>query len=154
MTKQARKVIDSCGFPVSEIRQIEGLVCRFTANQIINLVRAKDKMGEHESVEWFLPFFNGYIRQTLHFMIGDSDLWWSVYDEICDFVEDFDVDDIHIILELSMDTTRMRRAIGSSKPFIKYVYSVFKSMKPTEVKTFNTVDVEIKRHKIVKTQIS
>ena len=154
MTKQARQVMTACGFPESDLYNIENLMCRYFPKQVINLVRVKDKDGDQTSIEWFLPFFKGYVRQVMDITMGATPEFWKTYDLVCQVVEDFDVIDMPLILELSMDTGRLRVAMTKTKPNLRYLHKVWQGLPAFQgPQTFNTVQMDIRKHEVVKTQL-
>jgi len=151
MTKQCRFVVDSCGFDVVDSHEIEQLMCKNTPGQVVDLVKRKDPDGIQSSIKWFLPFFNGYVKPVVNVVCGSGNLFWSTYDIVCQFVEDFDVSHLPLVLDMSMDTERMKRSMSRSKPNIVYLHKVWSSLSAVESpQVFNKIEGDIERHTVSK----
>jgi hypothetical protein len=129
-TKGCREVLQVCDFPENQYRLIEKLLLKHSPKQITQVVWAKDKDGEHDDFEWFMPLFDHYIPA-----IGESinivldDWFWEAYDYLAQFVEDdFHITDLRLISEMSESMDRLKQAISKSKPNIRYVYKVWKNI--------------------------
>lgn len=150
MTKQAREVVAFCDFV--DVKQIEMLVSRIVPSRIIKLVWAKDPRGIKD-LDWFLPFFNGYVKESrVCDIVFDDNFWFAyvLFDSICDL----SVYDFELISIMSKDTFRMKTAIGKTKVFnVKYIHKIFESIK-VEVFDMNTFDFNIEKHEIKKHELA
>lgn len=148
MTKQAREVLDNCDFPESCIRELERVLCQHTPAQVISLVWSKDPEGKHD-LEWFKPFFNGYVRKVTGVTVEPDDAFWEAYGQF----EELSTFDFPSLFEMSRDLCRLRRALGKSRiRKIPYVFKVYLGVEPTRTVRATKVDFEVGNSGLVETR--
>jgi len=148
-SKPCMEILSELDFPKSSYMWLESILLNHSKKQIISLVDNKDPDGEH-SWSWFTPFFKGYVKKTLDYVVDMNDSFWIAYDIICNFVDPFQVSDMELIKRMSHDIDRIHRAINKSKPNIRYVVKVWDGLPPTMLGIERSYEIpEIKKHKVV-----
>lgn len=145
-SRQAMQVIEECDFPDECYRWVEGLCCKHTPKQIINIIWGKDKSGGKDWM-WFKPIFEGkYVPiSNTQVEVEMDDKFWEAYDTICLFVEPFHIFDLPLIDRMKGDIGRIESAISRSKPNLKYLCKVWED---TEQIEYRRGAEEIQKHEV------
>lgn len=129
-SKPCMRIMEELDFPDSAYMWLESTLLKHSTKQILSLVNSKDPDGNHEW-SYFVPFFGGYVKPILSYVIDFDDKFWVAYDIICNFVEPFQTVDMELIQKMSNDIDRIYRAISKSKPSIRYVSKVWDGLPPS-----------------------
>lgn len=147
-SKTCMEILSELDFPESSYMWLESILLKHSKKQIISLVDSKDPDGEH-SWSWFTPFFCGYVKPILDYVVILDDSFWIAYDIICSFVEPFQTSDMELIKRMSHDIDRIHRAISKSKPNIRYVAKVWNGLPPTMLGIERSYEIpDIKKHNV------
>jgi hypothetical protein len=141
MTRQCREVLAECDFPESDAREVELLLTKYSPRQLVRFVWKKDPKGEH-ALDWFRPFFNGYLKELGPGMPGPADdAFWAA----CDRMETSSALDLPIIWEMSRDPKAFMAALVRSRVKVpRYVYQVFLGTRPVKAEPVGRTVVELK----------